>query len=211
MVFDRSDTGQPRSRGGWPVAGSGEVTNAPTTATNGVSLARLDRGQFDAVAEDLIAIYLDAMNYPSGTAVGRRPLWREHAGRAGFSCVVALDAHSRPVGFTYGYTGAAGQWWNTEVRRGLGDGVAGDWLSDYVELTELHVAPAAQGRGVGERVLRAFLADRAETHVLLSTPEGENRAWRLYRRLNFADLLRGHYFTGDPRPFGVLGRTLPLN
>jgi len=46
--------------------------------------------------------------------------------------------------------------------------------------------------------------------MLLSTPEGENRAWRLYRRLGFGDVLRNYRFTGDPRPFGVLGRELPL-
>jgi hypothetical protein len=46
--------------------------------------------------------------------------------------------------------------------------------------------------------------------VLLSTPEGPSRAWRLYYRMGFTDVLRHYRFTGDPRPFGVLGRVLPL-
>ena len=49
--------------------------------------------------------------------------------------------------------------------------------------------------------------------MLLSTPEinGEaNRAWRLYRRLGFNDVIRGYHFAGDPRPFAILGRSLPL-
>jgi len=49
--------------------------------------------------------------------------------------------------------------------------------------------------------------------VLLSTPEtnGEaNRAWRLYGRLGFNDIIRGYHFTGDPRAFAILGRRLPL-
>jgi ribosomal protein S18 acetylase RimI-like enzyme len=49
--------------------------------------------------------------------------------------------------------------------------------------------------------------------VLLSTPEinGEaNRAWRLYRRLGFIDIIRGYHFAGDPRAFAILGRALPL-
>ena len=48
---------------------------------------------------------------------------------------------------------------------------------------------------------------------MLSTPEtygGSNRAWRLYRRLGFTDIIRGYYFAGDPRPFAILGRSLPL-
>ena len=37
------------------------------------------------------------------------------------------------------------------------------------------------------------------------------RAWRLYRRVGFVDVLRNYRFNGDPRPFAVLGRPLPLD
>ena len=86
-------------------------------------------------------------------------------------------------------------------------------MNSYFELTELHIHPGAQGRGLGEALTRRLLAGRAEPHVLLSTPEinGEaNRAWRLYRRLGFTDVIRGYHFAGDPRPFAILGRELPL-
>ena len=86
-------------------------------------------------------------------------------------------------------------------------------MTSYFELTELHIAPRAQGRGLGEALMRRLLADRGEAHVLLSTPEinGEaNRAWRLYRRLGFTDIIRGYHFAGDPRAFAILGRALPL-
>jgi ribosomal protein S18 acetylase RimI-like enzyme len=86
-------------------------------------------------------------------------------------------------------------------------------MTSYFELTELHIHPHAQGRGLGEALARRLLADRAEDHVLLSTPEinGEaNRAWRLYRRLGFTDVIRGYHFAGDPRAFAILGRALPL-
>ena len=75
-------------------------------------------------------------------------------------------------------------------------------MTSYFELTELHIHPRAQGRGLGEALARRLLADRGEAHVLLSTPEinGEaNRAWRLYRRLGFTDIIRGYHFAGDPR------------
>ena len=86
-------------------------------------------------------------------------------------------------------------------------------MSSYFELTELHIRPHAQGRGLGEALARRLLANRAEANVLLSTPEinGEtNRAWRLYRRLGFNDIIRNYHFAGDPRPFAILGRSLPL-
>jgi ribosomal protein S18 acetylase RimI-like enzyme len=86
-------------------------------------------------------------------------------------------------------------------------------MGDYFELTELHIDPAAQGRGLGEALARRLLTNRGEANVLLSTPEmsgAANRAWRLYRRLGFTDIIRGYHFAGDPRAFAILGRTLPL-
>ncbi len=111
---------------------------------------------------------------------------------------------------TYGYRGRPGQWWYGEVSRGLGP-AGGWWLDDYFELTELHVHPDQQGHGTGETLLRALLEPVPDDRVLLSTPEGENRAWRLYRRMGFSDVLRRFLFAGDSRPFAVLGRTLPLD
>ena len=62
---------------------------------------------------------------------------------------------------------------------------------------------------------RALLGGASARHVLLSTPEHDpeppGRAWQLYRRTGFVDVLRHHRFTGDSRPFAVLGRTLPLD
>ena len=86
-------------------------------------------------------------------------------------------------------------------------------MSDYFELTELHIHPSARGRGLGEALARRLLEGRTEANVLLSTPEindEANRAWRLYRRLGFSDVIRGYHFAGDPRAFAILGRRLPL-
>ena len=86
-------------------------------------------------------------------------------------------------------------------------------MSSYFELTELHIHPAPRDAASVRRWPAWLLADRGEANVLLSTPEiiGEaNRAWRLYRRLGFTDIIRGYHFAGDPRAFAILGRTLPL-
>ncbi|ORV46917.1 acetyltransferase [Mycolicibacter engbaekii] len=122
------------------------------------------------------------------------------------------------LGVAYGYCGAPDQWWQQQVvlglqRRGLPRSEIIRLMTSYFELTELHVTPRAQGGGLGEALLRRLLSGRPEANVLLSTPEtsGEsNRAWRLYRRLGFTDVMRGHHFAGDPRPFAILGRPLPL-
>jgi hypothetical protein len=60
-------------------------------------------------------------------------------------------------------------------------------------------------------MLRMLLDGVQCGHVLLSTTEGPSRAWKLYRRLEFVDVLRDYRFAGDPRPFAILGRPLPLS
>ncbi|MFT4043828.1 MAG: N-acetyltransferase [Gordonia sp. (in: high G+C Gram-positive bacteria)] len=131
---------------------------------------------------------------------------------------IARSANESMVGIAYGYRGAEDQWWNQQLRTGLrltghSSAEIAEIATGYFELTELHVHPDAQGHGIGQWLLRALLADRPESHVLLSTPEipaERNRAWALYRRMGFVDVLRHFTFTGDPRPFAFLGRALPL-
>ena len=179
-------------------------------------LVELDaRDLADRLAEAL-HIYVSAMGYPPGTARQRRSLWLDHVRRPGWRAVGWLDPAGPLLGIAYGYTGGPGQWWYEEVRRGLRGAASAmtAMTDDYFELTELHVLPDAQGGGLGEGLLRALLAGTNRAHVLLSTPEHgprpPGRAWRLYRRLGFRDVLRDHLFTGDARPFAVLGRELPL-
>lgn len=174
---------------------------------------------------DALGVYVDAMRYPRGTENQRASMWLEHMRRRGWQAVAAFDADSGAhldgaplLGVAYGYCGAPDQWWQQQVVLGLQRGGRPDpeiarLMTSYFELTELHITPSAQGRGLGEALARRLLAGRSEANVLLSTPEirGEaNRAWRLYRRLGFTDIIRGHHFAGDPRPFAILGRALPL-
>jgi ribosomal protein S18 acetylase RimI-like enzyme len=184
---------------------------------------------------DALAVYVDAMRYPRGTEDQRASMWLEHTQRGGWKAVAAVEAPDQDepdrtplsapelaaaplLGIAYGYCGAPDQWWQQQVVAGLhrvgaeSERIA-ELMTSYFELTELHIQPRAQGRGLGEALARRLLADRGESHVLLSTPEinGEaNRAWRLYRRLGFADIIRGYHFAGDPRAFAILGRALPL-
>lgn len=180
---------------------------------------------------DALAVYVDAMRYPRGTEDQRASMWLEHIRRHGWKAVAAVDvpddttdaadhlpARAPLLGIAYGYCGAPDQWWQQQVvsglrRNGADDGRISELMTSYFELTELHIHPSAQGHGLGEALIRRLLQDRTERQVLLSTPEinGEaNRAWRLYRRLGFTDVIRGYHFAGDPRAFAILGRPLPL-
>jgi ribosomal protein S18 acetylase RimI-like enzyme len=194
-------------------------------------LIDLPPGDMQRRLGDALGVYVDAMRYPRGTEDQRASMWLEHTHRRGWKAVAAVEVpddraersavqlSTAPiVGVAYGYCGAPDQWWQQQVVAGL-QRVGADrsriaeLMTSYFELTELHIHPRAQGRGLGEALVRRLLAGRGESHVLLSTPEinGEgNRAWRLYRRLGFTDIIRGYHFAGDPRAFAILGRSLPL-
>jgi ribosomal protein S18 acetylase RimI-like enzyme len=190
------------------------MTTVSPRPHSAVRFRRLSPDDFRARLREALTIYVTAMRYPAGTAEQRAPMWLTHALREGWRCVGALDPDGTLVGIAYGYQGSPGQWWHEQVRRGLvrsaGEETATAWLTDYFELTEIHVRPQNQGQGIGEDLLRRLLDGVPNRRVLLSTPEGPSRAWKLYRRIGFEDVLRDYHFAGDPRPFAILGRPLPL-
>jgi ribosomal protein S18 acetylase RimI-like enzyme len=177
---------------------------------------------------DALGVYVAAMDYPPGTERHRAPTWAEHITRAGWQAVAALlpdragavDIFTSPmVAIGYGYRGAAHQWWHQQVyngmrRTGWSARETHELLGNYFEVTELHVRPTCQGRGIGETLLTRLLSNRTERSALLSTPEIDeenNRAWRLYRRFGFTDVIRRFTFAGDRRPFAILRCELPLS
>jgi ribosomal protein S18 acetylase RimI-like enzyme len=164
--------------------------------------------------DDVIAVYGQAMGYSDDLLVTRRGYIASHVYRGGFRAVASLDPRGALLGFGYGYISERGQWWHDQVRGAIPPPLREAWLSNCFEVVELHVLPQAQGRGLGAAQLRALLGMTTAATTLLSTPEADetrSRAWRLYRRYGYVDVLRDFTFPGDQRPFAVLGRRLPLD
>ncbi|MDQ1744319.1 MAG: hypothetical protein QOE23_2658 [Pseudonocardiales bacterium] len=174
-----------------------------------IMIVDVPRSRLPGRLAEAMAIYVTAMGYPASSGSQRGTHMLRHAGFDSFRCRAALAADGTMLGFGYGYTSLPGQWWHDLVLRAIA-GDTQDWLGSAFELSELHVLPAAQGAGLGERLLRSLADGLPHRTMVLSTPEGENRAWRLYRRMGFYDLARNHLFPGDHRPFGVLGARLPF-
>lgn len=94
--------------------------------------------------------------------------WEKHSNRAGFRLARArIDDHL--VGFAYGYTGQAGQWWTDRAKSVLDPEVADDWLGGHFELVSIGVVPRVRGRGVGRRLLDELTADLTQDRWLLMT------------------------------------------
>jgi ribosomal protein S18 acetylase RimI-like enzyme len=166
--------------------------------------------QFAARIDEAMDIYVQAMQYPGYTGSQRAVTARRHTVNEGFACRAALDGDGTLIGFGYGYTTRPGQWWHDLVYKAMTRAAAADWLSESFELSELHVLPDYQGRGIGRRLLISLAQALPHRAMLLSTPDADTRAFRLYRDAGFVDLARHYLFPGDSRPFAVLGARLPL-
>lgn len=163
--------------------------------------------------DDVVAVYGEAMGYPTDLLITRRGYIGSHVHRRGFRAVASLDDDGRVLGFGYGYFSEPGQWWHDQVRGAVRRDQRAYWLHRCFEVVELHVRPSVQGQGLGAAQLRMLLSAAVGETTLLSTPEADeatSRAWRLYRTFGFVDVVRQFYFPGDPRPFAILGRALPL-
>ncbi len=152
---------------------------------------------------------------------GRRELMRRHAGYPAFKALLAKDTTAaggggggQVLGFTYGFRGQPGQWWYDAVQSALataiGQALTASWLTDCLEVAEVHVRKDQQRRGIGTRLLMTLTEGRTERTALLSTPDRDTTARRLYRRMGFCDLLTGYSFPGGSPPYAVMGAVLPL-
>jgi ribosomal protein S18 acetylase RimI-like enzyme len=165
--------------------------------------------QLAARVNEAMTIYTLAMNYKASAGAQRGVTTRWHTQHEGFHCRAALTPDDTLVGFGYGYTTKPGQWWHDLVRHAIGP-LGDDWLTNSFELSEIHVLPAYQGHGIGREMLVELAGALPHRNVLLSTPDRDTRAFRLYHHLGFVDLARNYLFPGDSRPFAVLGARLPL-
>jgi GNAT superfamily N-acetyltransferase len=120
----------------------------------------------------------------------------QHAGYAGYRCVVAVDEAGTIAGFVYGYHSEPGRWWHDTVAPAIRNHAAGEYLINAFEFVEFAVLPEFQGRGIGKALHNAILSQTTESHALLSTDAGINPAHELYLRLGWTDLVRDFVYPG---------------
>jgi ribosomal protein S18 acetylase RimI-like enzyme len=140
----------------------------------------------------------------------RRHIVYRHLLQPGARALGALTREDRLVGFVYGMPNSRTHWWSTVVepylRRTGDDG----WLDDSFVITELHVHPDFQGRGIGRSLITTVTDAATEPRSLLSALDIESPARALYRRLGYRDLARKVRFPGAASPYAVMGAPLPL-
>ncbi|MFJ8940663.1 GNAT family N-acetyltransferase [Streptomyces sp. NPDC102365] len=140
----------------------------------------------------------------------RRQIVLRHLTFPGARALGATTSDGRLAGFVYGMPNDRAHWWSTVVEpylRGRGhDG----WLDDSFVITELHVHPDFQNRGVGRALITTITDSATEPRSILSAIDKESPARGLYRSLGYEDLVVRVLFPSAPKPYVVMGAPLPL-
>ncbi|MCL2730570.1 MAG: GNAT family N-acetyltransferase [Actinomycetia bacterium] len=163
--------------------------------------ARVD----EALAVQAVAFGLG----PEEVAI-RRQIVLRHLGVPGARAFGAQTEDGRLVGFVYGLPNDRTHWWSSVVQPYLRRTGNDHWLDDAFVITELHVLPDFQGRGIGRRLITEITDTATEPRSILSAIDGESPARHLYRHLGYRDLARPVHFPSASRPYAVMGASLPL-
>ncbi|WP_413229741.1 N-acetyltransferase family protein [Kitasatospora purpeofusca] len=176
------------------------------TGPAGVRIEAIDLAAWAPQALDVQAV---AFGLTPEEVMVRLHIVGRHAQQPG---VIALGAVSggRLVGFGYGMPNRRDHWWSTVIEPYLVARGHGAWLDDVFAVTELHVLPEFQGRGVGSALIRTLTARSGADRSILSAIDAETPARRLYRSLGYRDLARAVHFPNTERRYAVMGAPLPL-
>ncbi|MFB8030703.1 GNAT family N-acetyltransferase [Streptomyces sp. NPDC056465] len=140
----------------------------------------------------------------------RRHIVLRHLDHPQARALGATTADGRLVGFVYGLPNDRVHWWSTVVEPYLRATGSEGWLDDSFVITELHVHPEFQQRGVGRGLITTITDAVDLPRSILSAIDTESPARGLYRALGYQDLARQVLFPSAPKPYAVMGAPLPL-
>jgi ribosomal protein S18 acetylase RimI-like enzyme len=169
-------------------------------------------GPLDLAAwvDEALAVQAQAFGLSDEEIGVRRHIVLRHLANPGARALGATSGIGRLVGFVYGMPNDRSQWWSSVVEPYLRRAGNDAWLDDSFTITELHVLPAYQGRGIGRRLITTLTDAADEPRSILSAIDTESRARALYRKLGYHDLARRVLFPSAPCPYAVMGAVLPL-
>lgn len=175
---------------------------------NDVAVGPLDLA---ARVDDALAVQALAFGLSDEEIAVRRHIVLRHLGCAGARALGATAPDGRLLGFVYGMPNDRAHWWSTVVEPYLRGAALDHWLDNSFTITELHVHPAHQHRGIGRALITRITDEAREPRSILSAIDTESPARHLYRSLGYQDLARRVLFPSAPTPYAVMGAPLPLH
>ncbi|MEV5429507.1 GNAT family N-acetyltransferase [Streptomyces sp. NPDC052701] len=163
-----------------------------------------------AHVDEALAVQAVAFGLGPDEVAVRRQIVLRHMTYPGARALGATTREGRLVGFVYGMPNDRAHWWSTVVEPYLRAQGHEDWLDGSFVITELHVHPGYQQRGIGRSLITTITDDATEPRSILSAIDVESPARALYRSLGYQDLARRVLFPSATMPYAVMGAPLPL-
>ncbi|MEV5338101.1 GNAT family N-acetyltransferase [Streptomyces sp. NPDC052773] len=171
-----------------------------------ITIAPLD---LPAHVDEALAVQALAFGLGPDEVAVRRQIVLRHMTYPGARALGATVG-GRLVGFVYGMPNSRTHWWSTIVEPYLRAQGNDAWLDDSFVITELHVHPRYQNRGIGRALITTITDSATEPRSILSAIDTDSPARGLYHSLGYQDLARRVLFPSAPRPYAVMGAPLPL-
>ncbi|MCX4547835.1 GNAT family N-acetyltransferase [Streptomyces sp. NBC_01387] len=165
----------------------------------------------DGRVDEALAVQALAFGLSEAEVAVRRHIVLRHLQNPGARALGATTRTGRLVGFVYGMPNDRSHWWSTVVEPYLHNTGCDSWLDDAFVITELHVHPGFQGRGIGRGLITTITDSAGQPRSILSAIDKESPARSLYRTLGYRDLARRVHFPSAAMPYAVMGAPLPLN
>ncbi|MFJ2768357.1 GNAT family N-acetyltransferase [Streptomyces sp. NPDC087300] len=175
--------------------------------TDDVVIGPLDLG---ARVDEALRVQAHAFGLSEDEVAVRRQIVLRHLTYPRARAFGATTGDDRLVGFVYGMPNDRAHWWSTVVEPYLRGQDLDGWLDESFVITELHVHPGYQNRGIGRALITTITDGVPEPRSILSAIDVESPARGLYRSLGYADLARRVLFPSAPKPYAVMGAPLPL-
>lgn len=175
--------------------------------TTGVQVGPIDLA---ARVDEALAVQAVAFGLGADEIEVRRHIVLRHLDHPHARALGALTPDGRLVGFVYGMPNERGHWWSTVVEPYLRATGSTHWLDDSFVITELHVHPEFQNRGIGRTLITTVTDAVDQPRSILSAIDTDSPARGLYRSLGYEDLARQVLFPSAPKPYAVMGAPLPL-
>ena len=163
-----------------------------------------------ARVDEALAVQAVAFGLGADEVAVRRQIVLRHMTYPGARALGATLPDGSLVGFVYGMPNDRAHWWSTVVEPYLRAHGHEGWLDDSFVITELHVHPGHQNRGIGRSLITTITDGAAEPRSILSAIDTDSPARGLYHSLGYQDLARQVLFPSAPKPYAVMGAPLPL-
>ncbi|WP_432021186.1 GNAT family N-acetyltransferase [Streptomyces sp. 1222.5] len=152
---------------------------------------------------------LAATEFTGTTTSAYAPIILERSQRKEFRAYGAI-LDDNMIGFAYGAPCRVEDRWYQLVEPPLEAKGNEHWLEQAFTLSELHVHPAHQGRGIGSTLIKEICRNTNFHHCLLGVAEANTRARCVYESLGYSLLCDPIRTRVGSTPFMVMGIRLPM-